>query len=197
MMAYRVVQVSNRNNAAFRAALWCLAQTLPAAAVGPAVCLPPALAAITKAAPPPAATAAAAVIDSKARNGVCVRSSMRGSVDNIAVTIYNPNDEIDSIAEVTSRLSVTGQHAAAGAAAAAAAAAVAAADAGTLRPPPDNLQPGDSTLTIDFGGLHGLVCFMRRLRLDPLLHALEGVEEQQICNLSIMQLCAATMRFLF
>jgi hypothetical protein len=84
---------------------------------------------------------------------------MRGSVDNIAVTIYNPNDEIDSIAEVTSRLSVTGQHAPAGAAAAAAAAAVAAADAGTLRPPPENVQPGDTTLTVDFGGFPVMLAF--------------------------------------
>lgn len=117
------------------------------------VCLPPALAAVIKAAPLPAVVAAAGDTDSKARNGVCMRSSMRGSVDNVAVTIYNPNDEMDSIAEVTSRLSVTGQHAAAGAAAAAAAAAVAAADAGTLRPPPDDLQPGDTTLSIDFATL--------------------------------------------
>jgi hypothetical protein len=119
-------------------------------ALAAAVSLPPALAAVIKAAPPPAEVAAAAANDSKARNGVCMRSAMRGSVDNIAVTIYNPNDEVDSIAEVTSRLSVTGQHAPAGAAAAAAAAAVAAADAGTLRPPPDNLQQGATTLSIDF-----------------------------------------------
>jgi hypothetical protein len=153
-----VVQVGNCYSTACRTALaFYVAQSLSAVAVDTAVCLPPALAAVTKAAPPPAATVAAAVTDSKARNGVCVRSSMRGSVDNIAVTIYNPNDEIDSIAEVISRLSVTGQHAPAGAAAAAAAAAVAAADAGTLRPPPGNLQLGDTTLTIDFGELHGKV----------------------------------------
>lgn len=67
------------------------------------------------------------------------------------MTIYNPNDELDSIAEVASKLSVSSQNSSPGAGLGAAAAAAAVIGAGTLRPPPQNVQPGDTTLTIDFG----------------------------------------------
>eukprot|EP00878_Enallax_costatus_P044596 GHUV01053274.1.p1 GENE.GHUV01053274.1~~GHUV01053274.1.p1 ORF type:complete len:229 (+),score=89.59 GHUV01053274.1:385-1071(+) len=114
------------------------------------VSLPSAVAAAVKAAPSSGGTAADAAAPSSSKYQQQSRNSRLGQEDRIATTLYNPNDEADSVAEVTSKLAIS--HKPSQQSSSAGAAVNGTANSGTLWPPipAEQLQPGDTTLCINF-----------------------------------------------